>query len=74
MGRIDWLPVDDVPSELRDGRYVLLWSERGPQIGFWSTYIDGDGWATHEGRPEPSLVAELHDPEGNPIYDHDNDA
>jgi hypothetical protein len=29
MSQIDWLPITDIPSEFRDSRQVLFWTEAG---------------------------------------------
>ena len=33
MGHIDWIPVAELSSELKDGRPMLLWTEIGPYVG-----------------------------------------
>ena len=66
-----WRPIADLPAELKDGRYVLLWVRARPLVAFWARYEDGDDWSTDDGlRPNPTLFAEVAHPHGDgPIYD-----
>ena len=66
-----WRPVAELPTELRDGRYVLLWVHCRPLVAFWADYEEGEDWSTDDGlRPAPTLFAELAGPNGaGPIYD-----
>lgn len=68
MGRIDWIPLDDLPERLRDGRDLLFWSNDEVVIAFWDTFLDEQDeeyqdWATREGG---HLVGATHFAEINP--------
>lgn len=68
MGRIDWIPLDDLPERLRDGRDLLFWSNDEAVIAFWDTFLDEQDeeyqdWATQEGG---HLVGATHFAEINP--------
>ncbi|AYO76419.1 hypothetical protein [Sphingobium yanoikuyae] len=54
MGRIDWIPIEDIPDRLKDGRDVLFWSNDEAVIAIWDRFLDGEDdyyedWATREG-------------------------
>jgi hypothetical protein len=54
MGRIDWIPVEDMPDRLKDGRDLLFWTNDEIEIAIWDRFITGEdeyhyGWATREG-------------------------
>lgn len=68
MGRIDWIPLDDLPERLRDGRDLLFWSNDEVVVAFWDTFLDEQDeeyldWATREGG---HLVGATHFAEINP--------
>lgn len=57
MGRIDWLPLSDMPDALKDGREVLLWLEEGRAV---VADFDMDSWWIKEDRgPYQAGVTEL---------------
>lgn len=66
-----WRPIAELPVELKDGRYVLLWVRARPLVAFWANYENGGDWSTDDGlRPMPSMFAELVHPRGSgPIHD-----
>ena len=66
-----WYPAAGLPPELKDGRYVLLWTHGRPLVAFWAEYEEGGDWSTDDGnRPVPTLYAELEHPiNRGPIYD-----
>lgn len=37
---MNWLPIDAIPDDLKDGRPVLLWSSFGPSLAAW----ERDAW------------------------------
>ncbi|WP_343546767.1 hypothetical protein [Sphingobium yanoikuyae] len=54
MGRIDWIPMADMPERLKDGHDVLFWSDDESVIALWDRFIDGEDdiyedWATRKG-------------------------
>ncbi|QNG46162.1 hypothetical protein [Sphingobium yanoikuyae] len=54
MGRIDWIPIAEMPDHLKDGRDLLFWSDDEAVIALWDKFITGEddyyeGWATREG-------------------------
>ena len=72
MGRIEWLPIDEMPDEIKFGQEVLLWIEGTDKAdpfaitAFWD--VGGHGW-TDNGRGDlfhinPTHWAELNPPGG----------
>lgn len=46
MGNIEWIEIDFLPSELRDGRWLLLWGEDGWSKGKWDRSLDWPSWVS----------------------------
>ena len=51
MGNIDWLPIEDMPEEMKDGRWLLLWlpgeywaTGSNYAVGFWGEDDEGGDW------------------------------
>ena len=69
MGRIDWLPIEELTDELKDGRNLLIWILDDFYIG--SANVDPDDgsirwWLDGEAEPitdQPTHFAELNRPE-----------
>jgi hypothetical protein len=67
MGRIDWIPIAEMPAELKDGRDLL--GAEGPRLCVMA-YLDGSGgddpgwYAVREYPVEPTHFAEINPPEG----------
>lgn len=54
MGRIDWIPIADMPERFKDGRDLLFWADDEVVIAVWDRFLDGEDeyhedWATREG-------------------------
>lgn len=68
MGRIDWLPIEELTDELKDGRELLIWILDDFHIG--SANVDPDDgsirwWIDIEAEPitdQPTHFAELNPP------------
>lgn len=72
MGRIEWIPIEGLPEEFKDGRAVLIWV---PNLLDWpdsaspvSVYWDeGMGWCSNAlpgftPRGDPTHFAEINEP------------
>lgn len=35
MGRIDWIEIEHLTDDLKDGRELLAWNGTGPEISAW---------------------------------------
>lgn len=70
MGRIDWLPIAELPEAFKDGRRVLLCRDDEPPpncgvVGWWAggAWRDyGDIGCNGEYEYEPTHFAELNPP------------
>lgn len=67
MGNIDWLPISDLPAELRDGREVLLYDWQGAKVATWQDGAWDSGYSSETGGgpieiEEPTHFAEINPP------------
>lgn len=67
MGRIEWLPIEDLPEEMKDGRDVLAWGRDGAVVVYW---VESSGlgavshWVSESGFIErPTHFAEINAPD-----------
>jgi hypothetical protein len=43
MGRIEWMPISEIPDDLKNGQEILLWDSGGPVVGKWR--VESPSWA-----------------------------
>ena len=70
MGRIEWIPIEDVSDHLMDGRDLLLWADGAVTVGFGSLEMDArdEKWRSlvrRDNKPISSLThfAEINGPD-----------
>lgn len=68
MGRIDWIPIEEIPEVLKDGRDVLLWEADEGETGRAAVgKFTGDSWycACYDFQSiwKPTHFAEINAPE-----------
>lgn len=56
--RIDWTPIDQISTELQDGRSVLLWDHEGAAIARYDD--EGDFWIVAPRGPKRTPVIVWH--------------
>jgi hypothetical protein len=59
-GFIEWVPIEDMPEALKDGRDLLVWYMGDPLVVLWR---NGEWWQDgHPAEIEPTYVAEINEP------------
>ncbi len=64
MGNIDWVPIEECPDRLKNGRFLLLWDGQRPHTAFWFDRGPRAGWETYDGDwiAKPTHFAEINAP------------
>lgn len=72
-----WFPIEDMPTELKDGRDILFWKDGHLAVALWDRFLTGDGnwkydWATPEGDHFSGAMyfAEINRPQRTKISRH----
>ena len=56
MGRIDWLPIAELPEAFKDGRWLLVWRDGRPYVTGWTPEY---GSPTHFAEINPPDASEM---------------